>query len=54
MAAIVAALKAFDAAIVVFAVETGLRTNEWPASERRGVDRSDPAIHLRGATPMGS
>jgi integrase len=31
---------------VTFAAETGLRTNEWAASERRDVDRSGPAIHV--------
>ncbi len=26
--------------LVVFAAETGLRTNEWAAAERRDIDRS--------------
>lgn len=32
------------AALVVFAAETGLRTNEWMATERRDIDRSNPAV----------
>lgn len=32
------------AALVVFAVETGLRTNEWMAAERRDIDRANPAV----------
>jgi hypothetical protein len=30
--------------LVVFAAETGLRTNEWTATERRDIDRSGPAV----------
>jgi integrase len=30
--------------LVIFAAETGLRTNEWVAVERRDVDRSGPAV----------
>jgi integrase len=30
--------------IVVFGAETGLRTNEWTALERRDLDRSGPAV----------
>ena len=30
--------------MVVFCAETGLRTNEWTATERRDLDRSGPAV----------
>jgi integrase len=30
--------------LAIFAAETGLRTNEWVAVERRDVDRSGPAV----------
>jgi integrase len=30
--------------LVVFCAETGLRTNEWTATERRDIDRSGPAV----------
>jgi integrase len=32
---------------VIFAAETGLRTNEWTAVERRDVDRTGPAVMVR-------
>jgi integrase len=42
--AIVEELGRRDRAIVMFAAETGLRTNEWPALERRDIDRLNPAV----------
>jgi len=33
--------------LVTFAAETGLRTNEWIALERRDIDRSGPAVLLQ-------
>jgi integrase len=30
--------------LVVFCAETGVRTNEWTATERRDIDRSGPAV----------
>jgi integrase len=32
---------------VIFASETGLRTNEWTAIERRDIDRDGPAVMVR-------
>jgi integrase len=42
--AIVAELAPRNAAVVRFGAETGLRTNEWTATERRDVDRRNPAV----------
>jgi integrase len=40
-------LDVAGAALVVFAAETGLRTNEWTATERRDLDRSgNPAVQV--------
>jgi integrase len=33
--------------LVVFCAETGLRTNEWTALERRDIDRSGPAVTVQ-------
>ena len=42
--AIVEELEPRDVAIVIFGAETGLRTNEWTANERRDMDRHNPAV----------
>jgi integrase len=41
---VVEEMRPRDAALVVFAVETGLRTNEWMAVERKDLDRVNPAV----------
>ncbi len=40
-------LGALHGPLVVFAAETGLRTNEWVALERRDVDRTDAAVAVQ-------
>ncbi len=47
LTAVTAELAERDAVIVTFAAETGLRTNEWPALERRDVDRRNPAVAVQ-------
>lgn len=37
-------MSSADAALVLFVSETGLRTNEWMAVERRDIDRLNPAV----------
>jgi integrase len=44
--AIAAALGPVSGPLVIFAAETGLRTHEWAALERRDVDRSGPAVRV--------
>lgn len=51
---IVAELGPQDVAIVIFAVETGLRTNEWLATERRDLDRQNPAVAVQRRYTDGS
>ena len=40
-------LRPRDRAIVLFAVETGLRTHEWVALHRQDVDHAGPAVVVR-------
>lgn len=46
-------LEPKHAALVVFAAETGLRTNEWMALERRDVDRKNPAVAVARRVSRG-
>jgi integrase len=40
--------------LVVFAAETGLRTNAWAALERRDVDRAGPAVAVQRRVADGA
>jgi integrase len=44
--AIAVALGPVSGPLVVFGAETGLRTNEWTALERRDVDRGGPGVRV--------
>lgn len=46
-------LKPIHAAVVVLAAETGLRTNEWMALERKDIDRRNPAIAIARRVSRG-
>jgi integrase len=47
-------LGPMDGALVVFAAETGLRTNEWPALERRDLDRQGRAVTVQRRYAKGA
>jgi integrase len=38
--------------LVLFAAETGVRTNEWVALERRDIDKAGRAVTVRAARPL--
>jgi integrase len=56
LAAIIAELadSPRDAGIVTFAAQTGLRTSEWPALERRDIDWRNPAVTVQRRYARGT